>query len=128
MEKLYLINYSNNNKITVEINNILFNLIFIPINPNNNKSITAFLNEKQKNDLQKMLYSCFEAEIKINNPDYLEKDVQIEFSNHRYGGLIVFNNQLQVVGFMIFNQDYNNLIIIENICFDESLRDRKSVV
>ena len=69
-----------------------------------------------------MLYSCFEAEIKINNPDYLKKNVQIEFSNQRYGGLIVFNNEMKIVGFMIFNQDYNDLIIIENVCFDKSIR------
>jgi hypothetical protein len=111
----------------VNINGVNIKLIFTPINKNNKQNGLNFLTLKQHNDLKGILFNCFRAELGLveDLPFYGKNIFSTNFSNHNYGNLCVFDSNNKIVGFMLYNSNsINDLFLIENVCFSETIRGK----
>lgn len=127
----YKIDYNNSliydtNINEVNINGVNIKLIFTPINKNNKQNGLNFLTLKQHTDLKGILFNCFKAELGLveDLPFYDKNIFSTNFSNYNYGNLCVFDSNNKIVGFMLYNNSINDLFLIENVCFSETIRGK----
>lgn len=128
---IYHINYTKKNtpskmEITFEINSKKIKLWFIPIIKDSEKYTWDFLNEKQIEQLDNLMYkkpdSCFYDEIKsydsiIINDLTLSSNYPVKTT----GNLFILDNNNNIIGYLSYRY-IDNHVFIENVCINKAYR------